>query len=190
MHVSKHILDYRKKINGNLANQWKNNLQTMTSWSTSQWPFSKNCPGPPYPLIRLRAMHVIVPKACYLPWSIPTWIKAYTKSVSSFQMKQVVRSHYTLRHVRSSFQVQSVTTLAKSLRWPYGSRGAMQVRSLSRILCLNLAFEVRRDGFSFSRLVISLSLLWSDMLVISRTNLLKVSIPYAQRFIVSFRPCP
>jgi len=33
----------------------------------------------------------------------------------------------------------------------------MQVRSLSRILSLSLAFEVRRDGFSFSRLVISLS---------------------------------
>jgi len=36
-------------------------------------------------------------------------------------------------------------------------QGSMQVKSLSRILSLSLAFEVMRDGFSFSRLLISLS---------------------------------
>jgi len=65
--------------------------------------------------------------------------------------------------------------------WPnqpdsYGSSGAMQVRSLSGILSLSLAFEVRRGGFSFSQLVTSLSPLWSDMFAISWTILLQMPI--------------
>ena len=41
------------------------------------------------------------------------------------------------------------------------------------------------DGFSFSRLVTSLSPLCSDMFAVSWTNLLQVSILYAHRFMVS-----
>jgi len=41
------------KANENVANQRKQILQTMTSWKTSYGPSSENCPGPPYPLIRL-----------------------------------------------------------------------------------------------------------------------------------------
>jgi len=75
----------------------------------------------------------------------------------------------------------------------------MQVKSLSHILSLSLAFEVMRDGFSFSRLLISLSPLWSDMFAISWTKLLQVSILHAHRFMllgfrvmlmISFGTCP
>ena len=102
-------------------------------------------------------------------------------SVISFQMTQVAHSSCAFT---VSGAIRPVITSSKSAGWLYGSRGAMQVRSLSRILSLSFASEVVRDGFSFTWFVTSLSTLWSDMFAMFWTILLQVSTLYAHHFMV------
>ena len=135
----------------------------------------------------IRVVHVITPKVCYLPWSTPTLMKEYTKSVRSALFKWhklpipniCVMCVHRFRCNPTSNDIDQIIGMSICIQ------RSMQVRSFSRILSLSLAFEVMRNDFAFSRLVISLSPLWSDMFMISWTILLQVSVLYAQRFMIS-----